>query len=79
VVIGSTVVGAIFYSYPVKVKVTIQEAKKTHEKVEIKLYSFFNTGARRVLLANATLRLLHPRQRSGIHCIVGWVGYRDCL
>jgi len=57
VVIGSPGFGSISYSYPVKVKVTLEEATKNH-----KLYSFFYLGARWVLLANATLRPLYPRQ-----------------
>ena len=79
VVIGRTGFGAISCSYPVKVKVTLEEATKTHKKVEIKFYSFFNLSARRVLLLNGTLRPLYPRQSSGILCIVGWVGHRDGL
>jgi len=58
VVIGSPVFAAISCSYPVKVKVTLEEDTKTHKKVEIKLYIFFNLGARWVLLVKATLRLL---------------------
>ena len=75
-VIGSPVFGATFYSYPVKVKVILEEAMKTHKKVDIWLYFLFNLGARRLLLLNTTLRPLYPRQRPGIHCIGGWVCYR---
>ena len=79
VVVGSTGFGATFYSFTVKVKVTLEEVTKTHKKVEIKFYSFFSLAAIRVLLVNGTLRPLYPQQSSGIHCIVGRVGHRDDL
>ena len=45
VVIGSLGFGAISNSYAVKVKITPEEATKTHKNVEISLYSFFNLGS----------------------------------
>ena len=38
------------------------------EGVEVKLYSFFNLGARWVWVVNATPRPLYPRERPGTHC-----------
>jgi hypothetical protein len=45
--------------------------------VAVKLYSFFNLGARLWWLVNATLRPLYPREWPGTHFIGGWVGPRS--
>jgi hypothetical protein len=42
-------------------------------KVEVLLCSFYNLGARRGWVVNATPRPLHPRKRPGTHCVGGWV------
>jgi hypothetical protein len=40
---------------------------------------FFNRGAKRGWVVNATPRLLYPREEPVIHCIGGWVGPIDGL
>ena len=53
-------------------KFTLEQAMKAQ------LYSSFYLGARWKLV-NATPRPLYPRERSGTHCIGGWVGPRAGL
>jgi hypothetical protein len=65
----------------VEVKVTLDNATKAQRGgVEVKLYSFFNIGARWCgWVVNATSRPLYPRERPGTHCIGGWIGPRTGL
>ena len=53
-----------------------------HEKTEgeLYLYSFFNLGAKRRWVANATpSAALTPGKKNGTHCRGGWVGPRASL
>ena len=45
----------------------------------MQLYSFFNLGARRWWVVNATVRPLYPRERPATHCIGGCVRPRAGL
>jgi hypothetical protein len=48
------------------------KVEKLKVEVKVKLYSFFNLGARLVLVVNAIPRPLYPWERPGTH----WVGLR---
>jgi hypothetical protein len=47
----------------VKLKVTVEEARKAQSGVQVELYSFFNLGLRRGWVVNATPRPLYPREK----------------
>jgi hypothetical protein len=51
----------------VKVTFTVEKDTKAQRGVDVELYSFFNFGARRGWVINATLRPLYPRERPGTH------------
>ena len=58
---------------------TLEQATKVQRGVKVKLYSFFNLGARQGWVVNATPRPRYPRERPGTHSIGGCVGPRACL
>ena len=47
--------------------------------VVLRLYTYFNLGARWKWVVNATPRPLYPREWPGGHCVGGWVGPREGL
>jgi len=59
----------------VKVKFTLEQATKAQkERVGVQPYSFFNLGARRGWVVNATPGRFPPRERPHTRCIGGRVG-----
>ena len=63
----------------VKVNFTLEQATKAQMGVEVKLYSFFNFGARWGGRSNSRLNRFTPEKRSDTHCIGGCVGPRAGL
>jgi hypothetical protein len=62
-----------------KVNYTVEQATKAQRGLEVLLYFFFNLGARRGWVVNATTRPLYHLERLGTHCIGSWVGPRAGL
>jgi hypothetical protein len=60
----------------VKLKFTLEQARRPRGGVEKQLYSFFNCGARWSWVVNATIWLFYFRERPGTHCGGGWVDPR---
>jgi hypothetical protein len=56
-----------------------ERLRRPRSGIEVKLYSFFNLGARWGCVVNVTPRPIYPRERPGTHCIGGCVGPRAGL
>jgi len=67
---------ASYFANTIRVKVmfTLEQTTKAHRGSRGIALLFFNLGARRRWVVNATPRPLYPRERPSTHCIGGWVG-----